>query len=93
MDPTLNLNVAQSLAVFLRDFGGYAMASLFLIGYVWRDRQLRVSDREKFELAMSIAPLAEALVEVLEHTANKARIRSYNSRPPPSAGGGEDLHG
>lgn len=79
------LDFATKLAVFLRDYGVYATEALMIIAIVVLFRALRKSETEKFELALSIAPLAERLSEMFEAAAAKARSRSSReSSPPPS---------
>lgn len=92
-DLSASLNVAQSLAVFLQDYGIYAFCSITLIGYAMKDRQLRQSEQEKFELALSVAPLAERLGAMLEAAARARRTRHTrtNDSTPPALQ--ENIHG
>ena len=87
----MDLNFAESLAVFLQNYGIYAFCSITLIGYALKDRALRKSEQEKFELALSIAPLADRLGDMLEKAARaSARARRlYDSAPPAPSSGDE----
>ena len=93
MQATVDLNLAEKLAIFLRDYGVYATEALLILALVYLFRIYRQSEADKFELAMSVAPLTEALMEMLEHVGSQARIRSYNSKPPPKSGEEGTDHG
>lgn len=80
----MDLNFAKDLAGFLQTDGVYAFCSLALIGYAIKDRQLRKSEQEKFELALEIAPLADRLGTMLENAA-KAAARGRRLREGPSS--------
>ena len=83
-DLSANLNIAQALAVFLRDFGPFATLALALLAIVFLFRELRKSDREKLEIAMSVAPLAERMTDMMERAGSRARARRNQSSPPVS---------
>lgn len=89
MQATIDLNFAEKLAVFLRDYGVYATEALLIVAVVFLFRWGRREAKEKFELALSIAPLADRLGSMLENAA-RARAtrntRNADSSPPPSLG-------
>jgi hypothetical protein len=91
MQAAVELNFAEKLAVFLRDYGVYATEALLIIAVVYLFRVLRRSETEKFELALSIAPLADRMTDMMERAASRARARHNQSSPPPSTT--ENLHG
>jgi len=76
----MDINVLKAFAEFLQNYGSYAFETLLVFALVYVHRQWQKSEREKFELALSIAPLAEAMTSLVQ---NAARAKAKRSSPPP----------
>lgn len=72
----------SQLAEFLERHGIHAFAALLLVAVVVLHRQLRRVEREKFELALMLSPLAEKLTKLLEAGSRRRQ------RPPNDHGEG-----
>jgi hypothetical protein len=81
--PGSEFNFLKQLADFLKEYGVHAFASISLFVNAYLFRELRSSDREKFNLALSIAPLAEAMTALVQ---SAAKARARKSSPTPSPG-------
>lgn len=77
----MDIDIATRLAVFLKEYGGWAVASLAILALVIRDRDYRKSEREKYELALQIAPLTEKLMVFFQRASQRRRKK----QPSPMA--------
>lgn len=77
----MDLDIATRLAQFLQQYGGWALSALLILALVKRDHDYRRAEREKFELALKLAPLADKMLALVERAA-KARRRQRDTPPP-----------
>jgi len=71
----MDVDIAAHLAKTFQDYGIYAVTSLAVFAIVFLFRALRKTEREKFDVAVKLAPLVERLTEMLERAAQARAAR------------------
>lgn len=76
-----DLNIAKGIAEFLKEYGIHAFATFLMLALIYVHRMWQKSEQEKFKLALSIAPLADAMTDLVQSAARAKARRSPPQKP------------